>query len=228
MKISHKQVETMMKEVFMQQNPIKVVGHKEQTAYIIKLYEEKFKNYPSLSTYKSSSKRMDEKEFSESISITYEPERFEKVSNYFYIRFIDNILSMEEHGNHCGISDFLEVDKFVDKLSERYAEYKKEQAKKNKIIQLKSNAIIAVFKKIAEEENVEYSYTEKTSKIVLNIRLNNRYVLNIFIPFSKFQEVIPMVQTTIRQVKSLYNNGIEFKISGNAFNTKWKKPNENV
>jgi hypothetical protein len=145
--------------------------------------------------------------------------------NYFNIRFSkENELIVHNYrvGDYKidGIEEILRHFELLKKASEVF---KHEKTKKLKIRSLKISAILSSFEEIAAEENFEYAYDYDTVKIVIKLRLEKNRVLNINIPFSKFQEVLPKVRPLIRNVIDLGEHGIVFTVK-NETNVSWKKP----
>ncbi len=228
MTINHRRLDKILKEIFTEGDTIIVNGLSAQTTYIKDLYANKLKGIKSIYTSIKKVRYYQKTDYEEYLSFYYgRDDDYESMNNSFDIEFSGNKLTINEHYSRYEISDIKDIDILVERLKVEYEKAKSAKIKKEKIINLKTNAIVSAIKQIAEEEDIEYNFTSQKNKITLLIKLTNRDALHIDIPFSKFQEVIPLVQSAISEVKSLYSKGIVFKIKGDSPNTYWKNKKTN-
>ncbi len=89
--------------------------------------------------------------------------------------------------------------------------------KKNKIRGLQVQAIKAQLQQMANEDNLAYMVDTSERLITVNIRLADRCQLQMSVPFTKFETVLPELRSAIRQLYALYEKGIRFKIQNLAY-----------
>jgi len=97
-----------------------------------------------------------------------------------------------------------------------------DQIKKKKIKELKHNAIIAKIHQIAKEEQLEFYLIEYVTKVKLAIRLAESEMVEIDIPYSKFQQILTNLPAMIQAIKEFHELGITFKMRRTGYrHPKW-------
>ena len=122
------------------------------------------------------------------------------------------------------VSDLEEVKTFVQHVRQRYAKRHAGAKKREKVREFKSQAIIAQVKKLAKEEQFDFATTNDTKKLKLFVKLSKQHLIEIDVPFTRFEKVLPKLRTTIQSLRELYDEGLRFKIApvGHLpWNTQW-------
>ncbi len=101
------------------------------------------------------------------------------------------------------------VEGIKKKLRERNARAQKQQ----KIRDLKTRSVEMQVEDLAQRLQFAYQLTEKYTKMVLVVELDDQRSLYIDIPLAKIQETLDGLETLIREVKELYIQGLRFKIA---------------
>jgi hypothetical protein len=112
------------------------------------------------------------------------------------------------------ISDFGEVESLVAEVLRRYVKRHAGEAKRAKVRSMKSKAIVARVKALAKEEQFDFATSMDTQKLRLFVKLSSQHMIEIHIPFTRFEKVLPQLQETIRTLRSLYDDGLRFKMIG--------------
>ena len=85
--------------------------------------------------------------------------------------------------------------------------------KQQKLRDLKSQAMIAQIKNLAKEEAFDFYTQIDRVKLKLHIRLSETQELEIRIPFSKFQTILPQIREAVKALRTVHQAGIQFKIA---------------
>lgn len=140
---------------------------------------------------------------------------------YFYHPFCavtlkfdtENHLIIEDLPHHALVYQLEQIDTFIDKLQEEFDKKKAHAHKKDKINNLKQQAIIARIKEIAKEDRFEFIPSRGyLNKLKVLIRMKGGILLEVDIPYNNFQEVLNQLRPLIHNVKELQKLGIAFKI----------------
>ncbi len=134
-------------------------------------------------------------------------------SNHFRI-VIDEMgrLAIKEWSASALISDFEELLEFVAVCRERIERRQVLKTKRRKIREFKTQAIIAQVKKLAKDEKFDFYTETDTVKLKLYVRLSDKECIQLFVPFNRFQEVLPNLRTAIVSLRELIDMGIKFKV----------------
>ena len=122
------------------------------------------------------------------------------------------------------VSDLDEIKSFVRNVQQRYAKRHAGEKKREKVRAFKSQAIIAQVKKLAKEEQFDFATTNDTKKLKLFVKLSKQHLIEIDVPFTRFEKVLPKLRDTIQSLRELYAEGLRFKIApiGHLpWNTQW-------
>jgi hypothetical protein len=87
-----------------------------------------------------------------------------------------------------------------------------QKSRRQKVRDLKAQAIVAQVKKIAKEDKFDFYTETDTQKLTLYVRLSDKESVELQIPFPKFEEVLPHLRASIHAVRELYARGIKFKV----------------
>ena len=116
-------------------------------------------------------------------------------------------------------------------LDRRYTKVQKKQ----KLRDLKEQAIIASVKQLAKEEQFSFYTKSNSIRMYLYVRLSARECLELQIPFNKFEDLFPQLRTIIQSARGLYEQGVKFKVKQNndykheqrlGYSTLWIQPEE--
>ncbi|MEL6108446.1 MAG: hypothetical protein AAFU85_20660 [Planctomycetota bacterium] len=122
------------------------------------------------------------------------------------------------------VSDADEIKSFVRHVRERYAKRHAGAKKREKVREFKSQAIIAQVRKLAKEEQFDFATTNDTQKLKLFVKLSKQHLIEIDVPFTRFEKALPKLRDTIQSLRELYAEGLRFKIApiGHLpWDTKW-------
>ncbi|ETX07372.1 hypothetical protein [Candidatus Entotheonella palauensis] len=144
-------------------------------------------------------------------------------SRYFYMsrnnfRLVldeSNVLTLktERHGSQAIVSDIDEIPPFVMQIKQRLARRQAQRVKREKIRDLKAQAIIAQVKQLAKTEQFDFMTQTDSQKLKLFVKLSDRDSIEIHIPFNQFQTSLPQLRTTITSLRELHASGLRFKIT---------------
>ncbi|MEZ4733203.1 MAG: hypothetical protein R3E79_39410 [Caldilineaceae bacterium] len=87
-----------------------------------------------------------------------------------------------------------------------------QKSRRQKVRELKAQAIVAQIKKIAKEDKFDFYTETDTQKLTLYVCLSDKESVELQIPFPKFEEVLPQLRASIQAVRELYARGIKFKV----------------
>lgn len=122
------------------------------------------------------------------------------------------------------VSDLLQIESFVRDVQRRYSKRHAAKQHRTKLNQFKTKAIIAQVQSMAKEEGFDYASVSDNQKVKLYVRLRGPQVLEIQIPFSRFEQTLPQVKHTIRTMMNLYHEGLRFKVTPDSsipWNIEW-------
>lgn len=93
--------------------------------------------------------------------------------------------------------------------------------KRKKLRNLKAQAIIARIKTIAREDGFDFATRADSVKLKLYIRLGEREILELDIPFKGFEEILPRLRETIADIRKLQAEGIRFRLRQSSPYVEW-------
>ncbi len=147
----------------------------------------------------------------------------DRESRYFYtsrnnFRLVldeNNILTLktERRDSQVIVSDVEEIIQFVMQCKQRLARRQALKARREKVRDLKAQAIIAQVKQLAKAEQFDFMTETDHQKLKLFVKLSDRDSIEIHIPFKQFQEILPQLRTTIASLRELHAGGLHFKIT---------------
>lgn len=138
----------------------------------------------------------------------------------FIVKFNpDNILIIERHYDHDNsvkVYQVEQIDSFIEELKDRYDKQKMLRLKKQKINTLKQQAIIAKVKEFAKEDQFDFRTQGYGTKLKLMIRIEERQVVEIDVPYKEFQEVLKEVRSIVQSIRELQKSGLTFRLKSNS------------
>ncbi len=140
-----------------------------------------------------------------------------------------NELTIRHYKDDALISDIEEIFRFISDCQEEVERLLAMAVRRKKVREFKAQAIIARVKQMAKEDQFDFYTETDTVKLKLYVRLSEHDCIELHIPFSKFQEVIPNVRETVSLIRKLHDKGINFKFrslhSYHIGNANWIKYN---
>ncbi len=210
-------IEKLFREHFKGSNPIS--GTADELKELGKIIEQRIKGMKNVGIneryYHSEKKKRMVCEF----SVKDKPDR------YYYNSGNDFALMINEKGELCiehnsakaTVSDLEEIISFLSTCLGRVERQQAQRSKRKKLRDFKTQAIIAQIKKLAKEDKFDFSTDTDTVKLKLYVRLFDDECIEIHIPFSTFQEILPDLRSTISSLRDLCSKGITFKIKSVYF-----------
>ena len=151
------------------------------------------------------------------ITLQFSQKRTEYWDSFVYlsIRFDEKDRLVISHNtnkyNFSGSFDeFLVLTKAFEK---EFDQINKRKEKRNKVKKLKKSAILANIKEIAKEMEFDFYLKEFETKIKLFIKIGDCGLLDMDIPYSKFQKIIPEIKETIEKSREIDKFGFISSIS---------------
>lgn len=121
------------------------------------------------------------------------------------------------------IGDKSDLVRYCQAILQCYEDVYAEEKKKQKIRDLKAGGILAHLKAIAEEDGFEYDHRRNTQRITLYVKLSERNMLTVAVPFGKFQEIMQEMRPIIQLGREMASKGILFQIGPHGRYHSWKK-----
>jgi hypothetical protein len=139
-------------------------------------------------------------------------------SDSFTIKFNQhNQLMIEQHlDSFAMVYHVDQIYAFIDKLKLAHQEKNARRLKKKKINGLKQQAIIAKIKEIAKEDQFDFFTREYDKKLKLTVRIKDGSIMEIDIPYGKFQDILKDLRSLIKTVRELQKGGIIFKLKSSS------------
>ena len=121
-------------------------------------------------------------------------------------------LIISDYYSKTYVSDIEEIVSFIAACQKRFERQNLQKNKRRKVRDFKIQAILAQIKKLAKEEKFDFYTSNDTIKLILFVRFTEKECFELHIPFSKFQEILPNLRSSIISLKELRKMGIKFKI----------------
>ena len=122
-----------------------------------------------------------------------------------------NELLLKYYRQSVPVSSLDEIFAFVGGCQEQVEKSIAQEAKRKKVREFKSQAIIAQVKQIAKEDKFDFYTETDTVKLKLYVKMSEQDCIEMYVPFNRFQEVLPNLRSAIRSLRELHNRGIKFK-----------------
>lgn len=134
-------------------------------------------------------------------------------------------LTISHYASDAPVSHIDELLSLISACQERIERQHVLRKKRKKIREFKAQAIIAQVRNLAKEEKFDFCTDTDTVKLKLYVKVSEKECIELHIPFSKFQEILPELRAAILSIKELYGKGIKFKIRRtNSYRYKWITP----
>ncbi len=143
------------------------------------------------------------------------PSYFRSTNNFRLVLDENQVLTLktERHDSQAMVSQVDEITQFIMQVKQRLARRQAQKAKRNKVRDLKAQAIIAQVKQLAKAEQFDFKTETNSQKLKLYVKLSDRDAIEIHIPFSQFQQTLPQLRTTITSLRDLHASGLRFNIT---------------
>lgn len=210
----HKQTEKkLFREHFSEKNPIRVEPGKSEE--LKKSIEKRLKAFDDVETGEGSYYRRSEKaKYILELSIL-EPHGYGYRNRSKFDLSLDNQRYLVIDGYYsvsAKVSAIDEIISFLDSCRKQIERKEALRIKRNKVREFKTQAILAQIRKLAKEEKLDFCTETDTVKLKLFVKLEENECIELFIPFSKFQKILPNLRSTILSLRELRQQGIKFKI----------------
>ncbi|MDM8551926.1 hypothetical protein QUF72_17715 [Desulfobacterales bacterium HSG2] len=134
-------------------------------------------------------------------------------------------LTISHYVSDAPVSDIDEILSFIAACQEHIERQHILKGKRKKIRDFKAQAIIAQVRNLAKEEKFDFCTDKDTVKLKLYVKLSEKECIELHIPFSKFQEILPDLRAVILSARELHGKGIKFKIKSiQSYRHKWITP----
>ena len=90
-------------------------------------------------------------------------------------------------------------------------------SKRQKVRDLKAQAIIAQVRRLAREEQFDFYTTTDVLKLTLYVKITDEASLELQIAFKDFDKALPNLRSTIVALRALHQQGIQFKLSRSPY-----------
>jgi len=110
------------------------------------------------------------------------------------------------------VSNIAEIETFIAACQAQLDRQAALANKRQKVREFKTQAIIAQVKQIAAEDQFEFFTENDRVKLKLSVLLDKNKIIEINIPFSRFQEVLPKLRSIITSLREVYQQGVQFKM----------------
>ena len=121
--------------------------------------------------------------------------------------------SFSDREDERPFSNLDQVVAFFEKVDQKRSEYKKNALKRQRIKKLKKEAVLSRIKVLSQELNFKYFISRYELKLKLSVQLDKLHLMEIDIPYNRFQETLTDLEDCIKAVKSFYEQDIlRFKI----------------
>ncbi len=224
MKIKKSIIRSILKETFKDVTPLVIEGRYKQQEYIEEFINKVNKSCKAqkLKANKTTSYYHDDRKQEYVYASLYWHDSYYDSSN-LWVGFEENVLTLSDYSTEVGIDGSMEkLAAFYDKLELERDKLLFEINKKEKVKNIKANAIESAIIELAKEDKFEYYIETNSIRLNLYIKITSTSELLILIPFSKFQDAIKNVRETVQTIRQLTEQGLQFKIKA-LTRTAWKK-----
>lgn len=104
------------------------------------------------------------------------------------------------------------LEDFVLACLERLRRRQALGAKRQKVRELKAQAVVAQVRKLARELEFDFMTQTDSQKLKLFVKLSDEQAVQLAIPFNKFEQILPQLRMMINSLRELYATGIHFKL----------------
>lgn len=111
------------------------------------------------------------------------------------------------------IANLEELKNFAQACRDKFQQQITQKIKRGKQKALKTQAILAHLKKIAKEEQFNFSFETDHVKVKLYVEIAEKEWVMLQIPFKHYQELLPKIQQTLRAILEVRSLGIQFQMN---------------
>lgn len=127
------------------------------------------------------------------------------------------------------VSDVDEIKTFVRHVLARYARRHAASKRREKVRAFKTRAILAQVKKLAQKHQFAFASSGDSVKVRLYVKLSDRDLIEIAVPFKQFEKVLPKIGTTVQSLRELHAEGLRLRmmpIGKLPWNVQWTDPGD--
>lgn len=135
-----------------------------------------------------------------------------------------NELTIANYYEETQVADLEEIFSFIAVCQERLNRQHALKTRRQKVRDLKAQAIIARIKTLAEEEKFDFATDTDTQKLKLFVRLDANECIELHVSFKDFEETLPKLRSAIVSLRELRDKGIRFKLRSTTkigWRTQW-------
>ncbi len=126
----------------------------------------------------------------------------------------DNKLVISNYSHTAIVYQIEQIETFIDKLKLEHENKKGHKIKKEKINNLKQQAIIGKLKEFAKEDQFDFYTIEYQRKLKVIIRINGGKKVEIDVPYQDFQNTLKNMRSIIQTLNEMQKSGITFRLRG--------------
>lgn len=135
---------------------------------------------------------------------------------HFFLN-VDNTLIVECEHEQASVANIDQIALFSRAYQARLQRRRAQQAKREKLRDFKTRAIIAKIKEIAQKERFDFATQVDRVKVSLYVRFNKQQFIKIYIPFGRFQDVLSKLPQSLRLIRELQELGLQFQVSRHGY-----------
>lgn len=120
-------------------------------------------------------------------------------------------LIISHYSHQSTVYHIEQIYTFIEQLKLEHDKIKGRRLKTEKINHLKQLAILAKIKEIAKEDEFDFYITKYKTKLKLSMRIENKKLLEVDIPYGKFQDILKDLRSLIKTIRELQKSGITFR-----------------
>jgi hypothetical protein len=122
-------------------------------------------------------------------------------------------LLLGEYSVKVTVASIDEIESFVLACLDRLRRRRTLAAKRQKVRDIKTQAVIIQVKNLAQELKFDFMTEADQQKLKLYVKLSDVDAVMLAIPFKHFEQVLPKLRTMISTLRELYDTGIRFKLT---------------
>jgi len=211
MSLNYRTIAKVLREHFVGDTPI-TKNASEQKKFISFLKSE-LKKIPDISLPHHYSSYGENPKYICHFSLQDKSTRYGYGGNSFTIQFSqDNNLIIKHYDDTANIYQVEQIYSFLDKLKLKLEERRERRLKREKVKSLKRQAITAKIKEIAKEDEFDFYIREYDMKMKLIVRIEDAKILEVDIPYGKFQDILKNVRSIVQDIRKLQKSGITFRL----------------
>jgi len=133
-----------------------------------------------------------------------------------------NLTIKQDYSEKALVSDLEEIVSFIAACKKRLERQKVLRSKRKKVRDFKAQAIVAQVRRLAKQEKFDFCTDTDNVKLKLFIKLSDTECIELQVPFSKFQEILPNLRAAVLSLREMTSTGIKFRLRGvSSYHHKW-------